>query len=151
MGWLCVRARVCARMHARARVRVRVRVCECACGCACTRACLSACSRSRPRACAYACACACARVCACACACASARARYTCSGSGRGSNGDVYNVLRSLRDFEDQAGRNAQPSDAWYWLRLFLQPSPHTVGRGSAPRVCGMNLPRRGLEHERFL
>ena len=89
-----MRARVCVRVRGRACERVRVR--------ACVRVCV--CARARVRVC----------VCACACAWAPAdgmthldwavlylgmRACYIRLRSGRGSDGNLYNVLRGLRDF----------------------------------------------------
>ena len=87
-------------------------VCACAFACVCVCMCVSACAC----ACACSCSCACSRAFACACPCASAcapavgvmraglaelysstRAWYVCLQSGWGPEGNVYNVLRSLR------------------------------------------------------
>ena len=111
----CVFVCVCGRGLGCEHVCVCMRVCVCVCVCVRMRACARSCSRAGV----CECACACARACACACAFAPAvgmthldcavlfsgvRACYICLRSGWGSDGNVYNALRGLRDFWKPSG-----------------------------------------------
>ena len=124
----CVRARICVRVLGRVWVRVCVRV--------------RACVRTRVRACVCVCVCVCVGACVCVCAFAWAPADgmthldwavlylgtpacYIGLRSGWGSDGNVYIVLRGLRNF-------------WFFVRNEATNAANEV----QPRVSGDATPQ---------